>query len=100
MARKHASSAPPLVLEGDLDVFSIHAQWEQALSLQGSESPTLSLDLSGIGDLDLSGIQLLCALEREAKAKGRQLVLSGIKDEWKARFGPMGFEALFAGGTT
>ena len=78
-------------------MFSIHAQWEQVLPLQGSEGPTVALDLSGIGDVDLSGMQLLCTLDRDLRAKGRQLVLTGIKEEWRTRFGPMGFAAILEG---
>jgi anti-anti-sigma regulatory factor len=86
-----------LALEGDLDLFSIHAQWEQAQPLLATEGGTVDLDLSGIGDLDLSGIQLLCALDRDLKTKGGCLVLTGVKPEWASRFEGLGLAELFEG---
>jgi anti-anti-sigma regulatory factor len=98
MARKAtspASPAPPLALEGDLDIFSIHQQWEQVQPVLNATGDTASLDLSAIGDLDLSGLQLLCALHRDLQAKGVRLVLLGIQKDWRPRFGPLGAGGLF-----
>jgi anti-anti-sigma regulatory factor len=97
MARKPAPTAQSLALEGDLDLFSIHAQWEQTLALLPTEGGTIKLDLSGIGDLDLSGIQLLSALDRDFRAKGGQLVLIGMKEAWAPRFETLGLASLFEG---
>jgi ABC-type transporter Mla MlaB component len=99
MARKPAPSTRSLALEGDLDVFSIHQQWEQAQPLLHVENGTVEVDLSGVGDLDLSGIQLLSALDRDLQAKGVQLSVTGAKDEWLARFAPLGLAGLFGGKT-
>jgi anti-anti-sigma regulatory factor len=96
MARKPAPSPRPLALAGDLDLFSIHAQWEQTLPLLVAEASRVELDLSGIGDLDLSGIQLLSALDRDCRAKGGRLVLTGVQADWPPRFEPLGLAALFA----
>ncbi len=87
---------PPTVqaLQGDLDLFSIQAQWEALGPLAAGLQGTLSLDLSGIGDLDLSGLQLLLALDRQLKAQGGGLSLTGIKPEWVERFRPLGFAPL------
>jgi anti-sigma B factor antagonist len=95
MARKPAPSPRSLALEGDLDLFSIHAQWEQALPLLVAGASTVELDLSGIGDLDLSGIQLLSALDRDCRAKGGYLVLTGAQAAWTPRFDLLGLAGLF-----
>lgn len=86
-----------LALEGDLDVFSVHQQWEHAQTLLAAGSGAAELDLSGLGDLDLSGIQLLSALERDLQAKGVQLTVTGAKEEWLTRFAPLGMTGLFGG---
>lgn len=86
-----------LALQGDLDVFSVHQQWEQAQALLAAGNGAAELDLSGIGDLDLSGVQLLSALERDLQAKGVQLTVTGAKEEWLTRFAPLGLAGLFGG---
>jgi ABC-type transporter Mla MlaB component len=96
MAKKPPSPRS-LSLEGDLDVFSIHQQWEQVQELLNLEPGPTELDLSGVGDLDLSGVQLLSALERDLRAKGVQLTLKGAKAEWGPRFAPLGLADLFLG---
>ena len=98
MAKKAVPSSPrALALEGDLDVFSIHQQWEQTQPLLTADTGTAELDLSGIGDLDLSGLQLLCALDRDLRSRGAELVLKGVKEEWRARFSALGMATLFGG---
>jgi len=75
----------------------VHQQWEQAQPLLTADPGTVEIDLSGIGDLDLSGLQLLFALDRDLRARGVELELTGIKDEWKSRFLPLGMAGLFGG---
>jgi ABC-type transporter Mla MlaB component len=98
MAKKTApppAGTPALALEGDLDLFSIHAQWEQVQPHVAAENGLLELDLSGIGDIDLSGIQLLSAIDRDLKAKSGSLVLIGAKADWVPRFDLLGLASLF-----
>lgn len=97
MAKKTAASPRPLALDGDLDVFSIHQQWEKAQPLLTTESGSAEVDLSSVGDLDLSGIQLLCALDRDLRARGDRLKVVGAKVDWAARFAPLGMAGLFGG---
>ncbi len=99
MARKRPSSPRTLSFEGDLDVFSIQMQWEKAQPLLTTENGRAEVDLSSVGDLDLSGLQLLCALDRDLKAKGVSFTVVGAKEEWKVRFAPMGMAHLFGGGS-
>lgn len=100
MARKSPASLPALALEGDLDVFSIHQQWEKLQPWFTAAAGQAELDLAALGDLDLSGIQLLCALDRDLRAKGVQVVVSGAREEWKVRFSLLGMAHLFSGGPT
>lgn len=79
----------PLILAGDLDLFSIQGQWE-GLRERGSGG-VVRVDVSGAGDLDASGVQLLAALERDLRAKGGRLELAGVKEDWQARFEGLGW---------
>lgn len=98
MVRKPSPPPPSHVIEGDLDVFSIHQQWERLLPLLAEGGAPVQVDLSVAGDLDLSGLQLLCALGRDLKGKGIPLSIQGAKAEWLSRFGALGLGALFEGG--
>lgn len=97
MARKPLASPSPttLVLEGDLDLFAIHQQWELVQPLLQAEGPAVVLDLKGIGDIDLSGVQLLASLAHDLQAKGISLSLAGAQEAWEARFTPLGLAQLF-----
>ena len=99
MARKPAASPRTLSLEGDLDVFSIHQQWERVQPLLTIENGSTEVNLSSVGDLDLSGLQLLCALDRDLRSKGVQFKVVGANEEWKARFPLLGVDQLFGGGS-
>jgi ABC-type transporter Mla MlaB component len=98
MAKKPAASSHALSLGGDLDVFSIHLQWEKAQALLTILNGSAEVDLSAIGDLDLSGLQLLCALDRDLRTRGIPFKVVGAKTEWKTRFAPLGTTQLFEGG--
>lgn len=97
MARKAAPSKQALAFEGDLDIFAIHQQWELALPLLTTGNGSAEVDLSSVGDLDLSGLQLLGALDRDLRAKGIPFSVVGAKAEWSARFAALGLGHLFGG---
>ena len=95
MTTKTAAPAPrTLPLEGDLDVFSIHNQWELLQPLAQGGGP-LTLDFSAVADLDLSGLQLLATLRRDLAAKGMPLALVGARADWSKRFAVLGLADLF-----
>lgn len=95
MTRKPALTPPRVALEGDLDLFSIQQQWGQVLPLLEAQDGTATLDLTALGDLDLSGVQLLGALARDLNAKGVRLVIQGAQEGWRARFSALGAGSLF-----
>lgn len=97
MPKKAQTPAATLVLDGDLDVFSIHGQWERFRPLLAATGGEVVLDLSGLGDLDMSGVQLLHALDRDLRGQGASLVLRGAQAGWKDRFGPLGLGDIFSG---
>ena len=97
MSRKAIPTTRTIALQGDLDVFSIHQQWEKAQPLLTIVNGSAEVDLSSVGDLDLSGLQLLCALDRDLRSKGLLFTVVGAKEEWQARFAPLGVAHLFSG---
>lgn len=97
MPRKPPPPPPPVTLEGDLDIFSIQQQWGRLLPLLEAQGDTATLDLAAVGDLDLSGLQLLGALERDLKARGVRLVIQGVQGDWRTRFSLLGAGSLLDG---
>ena len=81
MARKAAPVAPKLSFEGDLDIFSIHQQWEKALPLLTAAGGSAEVDLSS----------------RRSRSRGLPLVVVGAKAEWKTRFATLGLAHLLDG---
>ncbi|WP_306591721.1 STAS domain-containing protein [Geothrix sp. 21YS21S-4] len=94
------SAAGPLLLEGDLDIFAIQDQWEWLAPWTASEEQPLPLDLSGLGDIDLSGFQLLAAAAQTLHTKGHRLVLTGLKEEWRSRLTLLGLADLLEGASS
>lgn len=97
MARALPTPPAALPLQGDLDLFSIQAQLEFLRPHLAGHHGDLVLDLSAVGDLDLSGIQLLLALDRHLAGQSARLVLAGVKPEWIDRFRPLGLGPLLEG---
>lgn len=94
MARKPPPHQDTLTLQGDLDVFSIQAQWESLRAHLLSPADPVVLDLAAVGDLDLSGLQLLLVLERHLASRGVHLSVTGAKPEWRDRFRPLGLGGI------
>ncbi|BDU72581.1 STAS domain-containing protein [Mesoterricola silvestris] len=83
----------------DLDIFGIQPFLKDARDwVAGTVGPVLRLDLSQVGDLDLSGLQVLLAMDLALRAKGSALVLLGVRDEWAARMERLGLGQLLEGG--
>jgi len=82
-----------LSLQGDLDVFAIRAQWEGLCASLPPEGD-VTLDLSGLGDVDLSGFQLLASAQRKVREGGGRLHLTGLPPEVAERLRGLGFHEL------
>lgn len=65
-----------LTLDSDMTIY--HAgEHKDALLRALGEVDCLEIDLSAVGDIDTAGLQLLILLKREARASGKQVVLTG-----------------------
>jgi len=65
----------PLVIEGELTVFTAHALKAQLMQALADAGPALQLELSGVSEVDGAGVQLLLATLREARQRGAALDL-------------------------
>lgn len=83
--RAKESAPAPLKLGEDLDVFSITRAWEILHQAALTHDGDLMLDLSGVQDLDLCGIQVLAAVDKAFKAREAKLHLLGVRSEWRER---------------
>ena len=65
---------PSLTLEGELTIYEV-TEAKAQLSAALDQSACLQLNLSGLEDVDTSGIQLLVWLKQEARRRSRTLAL-------------------------
>ena len=65
----NASAASRLALRDDMTIYQAQAQKEQLLAALAA-TPHLELDLSGVGEMDTAGLQLLLLLKREGVQQG------------------------------
>lgn len=63
-----------LSIDGEMTIYTAAEQKVQLLD-HLSECEELELNLSGIGEMDSAGLQILLLLKREAEASGHQLRL-------------------------
>lgn len=61
---------------GEMTIYDA-AELKPALLATLGQSDEIEIDLSGISELDTSGVQLLMLMKREAVAAGKKLTLSG-----------------------
>ncbi|WP_295475794.1 STAS domain-containing protein [uncultured Pseudomonas sp.] len=67
------SPEAPALLQaaGDLTIYEVQQAHEQLKELLAADAPAWQLDLSGIGELDSAGAQLLLALHQYLTEQGR-----------------------------
>jgi anti-anti-sigma regulatory factor len=86
-----AKPAKPTIiaLTGDLDIFSIQAQVASLKASLGGPGPHV-VDLGGLGDLDLSGVQALVAAT-QGRAPG-SIRFQGLPEPLAERFKDLGLQ--------
>jgi anti-anti-sigma factor len=71
-----AKNAKPLVIEGEMTIYRA-AELKEALSPcydpAAAKTAPRAIDLSGVSEIDCSGVQLLALARREAQQAGREL---------------------------
>ena len=64
------------VIEGELAIYTV-LEWKDKLLKGLSTSEELELDLSGVGEFDAAGLQLLVMIKQEATILGKFLKITG-----------------------
>ncbi len=70
---------------------ALRESWLAALG-DAAEGAPLELDLSGVGELDSAGVQLLLALRRSAAAESRELIVCGSSSPVQEALAVFGLE--------
>jgi anti-sigma B factor antagonist len=65
-----------LALDSDMTIYNAAAQKNELLAALAS-AQTLELDLSGVGEMDTAGLQVLLLAKREAAETGKEFRLTG-----------------------
>jgi hypothetical protein len=80
--------------EGNLNVFTVQSQWEAARALLAIESGWAEADLTLVGDLDQSGVELIRKLDWLLGSRGVEFRVSGFREEWRETFAVVGLGHL------
>jgi anti-anti-sigma factor len=67
-------TASRLALRENMTIYQAQAQKEQLLAALAA-TEDLELDLSGVGEMDTAGLQLLLLLKREVLQQGKRLTI-------------------------
>ncbi|MGR9012128.1 MAG: STAS domain-containing protein [Gammaproteobacteria bacterium] len=65
-----------VVIEGELTIYTV-LEWKDKLMTDLPSSEELELDLSGVGEFDAAGLQLLVMIKQEATTSGKVLKITG-----------------------
>lgn len=76
LSSEHHENRLRLHAAGEMTIYSA-AELKTALLEALGQSDEIEIDLSGVSELDTSGVQLLMLVKREAVAAGKGLTLSG-----------------------
>lgn len=63
-------------LDGELTIYRAQEIRQALLDALATAGPSLTVDLSGVSEIDSAGMQLLMAARRQALAEGRTLALA------------------------
>lgn len=75
-AKKKASTAKALRIEGDMTIYRA-LELKQTVLARLEQSPTLEIDLSAVTDFDCAGVQILLLAKRAARARDGEVHLVG-----------------------
>lgn len=79
-----------LAIDGGLTIVQVGLLKEELL--QGlAQAGQVIVDLAGTRDIDVAGLQLLCAARRQAEADGKTLLLSGAGKPFDELAAAVGF---------
>ena len=68
-----------LSIDGDLTIYSVQ-QYQKSLVDKFSADKMLELDLSGVDEIDISGLQLLAAISKQLSNSGNEMIITQASD--------------------
>ena len=82
-------------LSGVLEYNTIDALHEIFKQILGREDPVLLIDIGGIRQIDTAALQLFLALQRDARATGKEVIWQNIPDPVSESLRLTGLRPLF-----
>jgi len=79
------SSASTLAFEGEMTIYRAADIFQQLKDCLAKDKP-IELDLSGVTEIDSSGLQILLYAQAEAEARGLTLAIAGISEAVEEMF--------------
>jgi anti-anti-sigma factor len=95
ISEQQANGATVLQLSGRLDG-TTSAATDTKLADAVGRSPTLVLDMSGLGYISSAGLRVLLKAAKQAQTAKQKLLLAGLQPSVKQVFEISGFSTLFA----
>jgi anti-sigma B factor antagonist len=92
--RRKARTAARLKLTGDMTIYAAREQRDRMVRAFEA-APSLTVDLSGVVEIDTAGVQLLLALKRDSARLGRRIDLVGHSGAVVAALDRYGLSAVF-----
>ena len=86
MSSKTAAAGLAISLSGRLDADGVAGIWDQAVRLASKPGRTLTVDASGVGYCDGSGLALLVELRRRAESARAAFTLSGLDERFQTLY--------------
>lgn len=80
----------PITLTDDLDIFGIARRWEELINGIKAIDGDVVVDLSRVKDLDVSGMQLLMAVQATLTNRGSRATFLGLRPEFTQRMADLG----------
>ncbi|MFW6005662.1 MAG: STAS domain-containing protein [Desulfonatronovibrionaceae bacterium] len=94
---KKTPEGAEIVLQGDLNIecsADLHKVIQQTLT----DNEVLKIDMQGVTNVDLSFLQIVCALFKEAVLEGKRLVFDPLPEKIVNKAEKMGFTEEYTGG--
>ena len=96
-SRKVGRKTTSVALEGSMTIERSEGLREKLLAALSGNKP-VEIDLSGVTDIDLTGLQTICAVCRSIGISGKQTAVTGLRGHVKAAAETAGFSNSACGG--
>jgi anti-sigma B factor antagonist len=88
-------SLPLLRVRGEVDIYTAPRLKEAVIAALHPDVPSLIIDLSEVGFLDSTGLQVLMSAKRRTAERGGEVYILGARDHVQRVFYLLGLEKVF-----